>query len=172
MMVKLQRPSEWRKRRKRLLSFFHVIELCTQTIERKSIFTHKKQRQIIQLGPPDQDAYSTYQKNAVFWWRSSDHIHWTWFQKQISQFTHALKESGLTINIKRNKRHVSASPLISIDEVILEATDHFIYQDFTSTKNLSFGMEIDKHIAKAAAAALVAKLIKSVWNNNPLTLHT
>lgn len=58
---------------------------------------------------------------------------------------------------------VSASPSISIDGMMLEATDLFTYLGSTTTNNLSPDIEIEKHIVK---------LSKRVWNNSQLTLCT
>lgn len=42
-------------------------------------------------------------------------------QKLFSQFNHARNEFGLTINMKKKKKHRS----ISINDVVLDVTNHF-----------------------------------------------
>lgn len=54
--------------------------------------------------------------------------------------------------------------------MVFEVTYHFTYLGSTTTNNLSLDMEIDKHIAKAAA--VMTKLSKSVRNDSQLTLRT
>ena len=94
-------------------------------------------------------------------------------QGLMDRFSHACKEFGLTISIKKTKvmgQDVSVPPAISIDNELLEVTDHFTYLGSTITSNLSLDAEIDKRIAKAAA--VMAQLSKRVWGNNQLTLNT
>lgn len=45
---------------------------------------------------------------------------------------------------------VSASPSITIDDMLLEVIDHFTYLGCAFTKSLLLDMGIDKYIAKAA----------------------
>lgn len=65
---------------------------------------------------------------------------------------------------------VSTSPLISIDDVVFEAIDHFLYMGSTITKILSLNMETDKSIPKAAT--VIDKLSKRVLYNSQLALRT
>ena len=94
-------------------------------------------------------------------------------QRLISQFAHACKEFGLTISIKKTNvmgQDTPAPPSISIDDEVLEVTDHFTYLGSTVSSNLSLDVEIDRRIAKAAA--VMSKLNKRVWANGQLTMNT
>jgi hypothetical protein len=85
----------------------------------------------------------------------------------------ACKEFVLTISIKKTNvmgQDVPAPPSITIDNELLEVTDHFTYLGSTISNNLSLDSEIDKRIAKAAS--VMARLSKRVWSNNQLTLNT
>lgn len=64
----------------------------------------------------------------------------------------------------------SSFPSISINDVVLQVTDHFRYLRSTISNNLLLDNEIDKRIVKAEV--VMAKLNKSVWNNSQLTLRT
>ena len=61
-------------------------------------------------------------------------------------------------------------PSITIDNQVLEVTDHFTYLGSIISSNLSRDSEIDKRIAKAAS--VMARLSKRVWSNNQLTSNT
>ena len=79
----------------------------------------------------------------------------------------------MPISIKKTKvtgQNVPTPPSISINNEVLEVTDHFTYLGSTVTSNLSLDKEIDKRIAKAAA--VLSKLSKRVWNISQLTLNT
>ena len=95
-------------------------------------------------------------------------------QRLISpQFAHACKEFGLTISIKKTYvmgQDTPAPPSISIDDEVLEVTDHFTYLGSTVSSNLSLDVEIIRRIVKAAAVR--AKLSKRVWTNSQLTMNT
>ena len=94
-------------------------------------------------------------------------------QRLISQFAHVCKEFGLTISIKKTYvmgQDTPAPPSISIDDEVLEVTDHFTYLGSTVSSNLSLDMEIVRRIAKVAA--VMAKLSKRVWTNSQLTMNT
>ena len=94
-------------------------------------------------------------------------------QRLISQFGHACKEFGLNISIKKTNvtgQDTPAPPSISIDDELLEVTDHFTYLGSTVSSNLSLDVEIDRRIAKAAA--VMSKLSKRVWANGQLTMNT
>ena len=94
-------------------------------------------------------------------------------QRLMDRFSHACKEFGLTISIKKTNvmgQNVPSPPAISIDNEVLEVTDHFTYLGSTITSNLSLDAELDKRIAKAAA--VMAQLSKRVWTNKQLTLNT
>lgn len=94
-------------------------------------------------------------------------------QQLISQFSHAYKEFGLTISIRRMEvmgQEVPSSPSITIINIVLEVADHFTYLGSTISSNLSLHSEIDKCIVKAAS--VMARLRKRVWSNNQLTSNT
>ena len=94
-------------------------------------------------------------------------------QRLISQFAHACKEFGLTISIKKTNvmgQDTPAPPSISIDDELLEVTDHFTYLGSTVSSNLSLDAEINRRIAKAAA--VMSKSSKRVWANGQLTMNT
>ena len=94
-------------------------------------------------------------------------------QRLMDRFTHACKQFGLTISVKKTNvmgQDVPAPPSISIDNEELEVTDHFTYLGSTVANNLSLDTEISKRIAKAAA--VMGKLNKRVWGNNQLTENT
>ena len=87
-------------------------------------------------------------------------------QRLMDRFSHACREFGLTISIKKTNvmgQDVPSPPAIRIDNEELEVTDHFTYLGSTITSNLSLDAEIDKRIAKAAA--VMAQLSKRVWTN-------
>ena len=94
-------------------------------------------------------------------------------QRLIDRFAYACKEFGLTISIKKTNvmgQNVPTPPSISINNEVLEVTNHFTYLGSTVTSNLSLDKEIDKRIAEAAA--VLSKLSKRVWNISQLTLNT
>ena len=75
-------------------------------------------------------------------------------QDLIYWFPYACKEFGLTISIKKTNvmgQNVPAPPSITINNEVLEVTDHFTYLGSTVISNLPLDTEIDKRIAKAAA---------------------
>ena len=94
-------------------------------------------------------------------------------QRLMDRFSHACREFGLTISIKKTNvmgQDVPSPPAIRIDNEELAVTDHFTYLGSTITSNLSLDTELDKRIAKAAA--VMAQLSKRVWTNKQLTLKT
>ena len=94
-------------------------------------------------------------------------------QRLMDRFSHACREFGLTISIKKTNvmgQDVPSPPAIRIDNEELEVSDHFTYLASTITSNLSPDAELDKRIAKAAA--VMAQLSKRVWTNKQLTLNT
>ena len=94
-------------------------------------------------------------------------------QRLMDRFSHACREFGLTISIKKTNvmgQDVPSPPAIRIDNEELAVTDHFTYLGSTITSNLSLDTELDKRIAKAAA--VMAQLSKRVWTNKQLTLNT
>ena len=94
-------------------------------------------------------------------------------QRLMDRFSHACREFGLTISIKKTNvmgQDVPSPPAIRFDNEELEVSDHFTYLDSTITSNLSLDAELDKRIAKASA--VMAQLSKRVWTNKQLTLNT
>ena len=94
-------------------------------------------------------------------------------QRLMDRFSHACREFGLTISIKKTNvmgQDVPSPPAVRIDNEELEVSDHFTYLASTITSNLSLDAELDKRIAKAAA--VMAQLSKRVWTNKQLTLNT
>ncbi|KAK3788582.1 hypothetical protein RRG08_031238 [Elysia crispata] len=88
-------------------------------------------------------------------------------------FSHTCRKFGLVISLtKTNVRSqdVPSRIEIRIGNQELEVTDHLTYLGLTMTYNLSVDAELDKRIAKAAAA--VAQLSKGVWTNTQLTLNS
>lgn len=67
-------------------------------------------------------------------------------------------------------QNVPSPPSISIDDKVLENTDHFKYLGSTITSHLSLDKEIDTRIAKAVAIS--SKLSMKVWDNNNISLNT
>ena len=94
-------------------------------------------------------------------------------QRIIDSFSHACKEFGLTISIKKTNvmgQNVPTPPSITINNEKLEVTDYFTYLGSTICSNLSLDKEIDKRIAKAAS--VMTRLSKRVWSNCILTRNT
>ena len=94
-------------------------------------------------------------------------------QQLIDKLSHACKEFGLTIRIKKTKvmgQGIVSPPSINIDNVTLDAVDSFTYLGSTIESNLSLDAEINTRIAKAAA--VMSKLNRRVWQNNNLTQMT
>ena len=94
-------------------------------------------------------------------------------QQLIDRLSHACKEIGLTISIKKTKvmgQGIFSPPSINIDNVTLDAVDSFTYLGSTIDSNLSLDAEINTRIAKTAA--FMSKLNRRVWQNNNLTQMT
>ena len=94
-------------------------------------------------------------------------------QQLIDKLSHACKEFGLTISIKKTKvmgQGIVSPPSINIDNVTLDAVDSFTYLGSTIESNLSLDAEINIRISKAAA--VMSKLNRRVWQNNNLTQMT
>jgi len=94
-------------------------------------------------------------------------------QDLVSRLSHACKEFGLTINIKKTNilaQDTDSTPVITINSTTLEVVDSFTYLGSTMTGSLSLDTEISTRIAKAAA--VMAKLSKRVWENSQLTVNT
>jgi len=88
-------------------------------------------------------------------------------QDHVSRPSHACKEFGLTISIKKTNilaQDTDSTPVITIDSTTLEFVDSFSYPGSTMTSSLSLDTEISTRIAKAVA--VMAKLSKRVWENS------
>ena len=94
-------------------------------------------------------------------------------QQLIDRLSHASKEFGLTISIKKTNvmgQGIVSHPSINIDNVTLDAVDSFTYLGSTIESNRSLYAELKTRIAKAAA--VMSKLNSRVWQNNNLTKMT
>ena len=94
-------------------------------------------------------------------------------QQLMDRLSHAFKEVGLTISIKKTKvmgQGIVSSLSINIGDVTLDAVDRFTYLGSIVVSNLSLDDEINIRIAKAAAVR--SKLNRRVWQNNNLTQMT
>ena len=94
-------------------------------------------------------------------------------QQLVSRLSHACKEFGLTISLKKTQvmaQGTELTPVIAIDGHPLEAVENFTYLGSTISSSLSIDAEVNSRIAKAAA--VMAKLSQRVWNNPNLTEKT
>lgn len=94
-------------------------------------------------------------------------------QHLMNKFSHACKEFGLTISLKKTNvmcQGVEETPSIVIDDHSLEVVDSFTYLGATISKDLSVNNEINKRIGKAST--VMARLKRRVWENKKLTLNT
>ena len=94
-------------------------------------------------------------------------------QQLMDRLSHACKEFGLTISIKKTKvmgQGIVSPPSINIDNVTLDAVDRLTYLGSTIDSNLSLDAEIN--IRVAIAAAVMSKLNRRVWQDNNLTQMT
>nr|KAG5709927.1 hypothetical protein BaRGS_029969 [Batillaria attramentaria] len=94
-------------------------------------------------------------------------------QELVSRLSHACKEFGLTISLKKTNilaQDTDSPPDISIDNTHLEVVDSFTYLGSTISSSLTLDTEISTRIGKAAA--VMAKLSKRVWSNSQLTENT
>ena len=84
-------------------------------------------------------------------------------QQLVSRLSHARKEFGLTISIKKTNVMAQDSdhpPIISIDGHKVEAVENFTYLGSTISSTLNIEVEVNNRIAKAAA--VIARLTKRV----------
>ncbi|KAI0208302.1 Ceramide synthase 1 [Lamellibrachia satsuma] len=91
-------------------------------------------------------------------------------QQLMDKLSHACKEFGLTISIKKTNvmgQDVVMPPPVNINDVTLEVVDYLACLGATITGNVSLGDEINIRIAKAAA--FMYKLDKRARSNNNLT---
>ena len=111
-----------------------------------------------------------FSQMMLHWWL----IQWkTCMQQLIDRLSHAWKEFGLTISIKKTKvmgQGIVSPSSINIDNMTLEAVDSLTHLGSTIDSNLSLDAEINTRIAKAAA--VMSKLNRRVWQNHNLTHMT
>lgn len=94
-------------------------------------------------------------------------------QQLVSRFSHACKEFGLTISLKKTEvmgQGTEHPPTISIEGHTLAAVENFTYLGSTISNSVTLETEISNRIAKAAA--VMSKLHQRVWNNSSLTEKT
>ena len=94
-------------------------------------------------------------------------------QQLVSQFSHACKEFGFTISLKKTNVMALGTdhpPTITIDMHVLKSVDDFTYLGSTISSLLTLEAEISSRIAKATA--VMSKLHQRVWNNPSLTVKT
>ncbi len=94
-------------------------------------------------------------------------------QQLVCRLSHACKEYGLTISLKKTNvmvQDVDSPPTITIDGYKLEVVENFTYLGSTISSSLSIDVEVNGRIAKAAA--VMARLNQRVWNNLNLTEKT
>ena len=94
-------------------------------------------------------------------------------QDLVSRLSHACKEFGLTISLKKTNilaQDTDTAPDITIDDTHLEVVETFTYLGSTVANSLSLDTEISSRIGKAAA--VMSKLNKRVWSNSQLTVNT
>jgi hypothetical protein len=94
-------------------------------------------------------------------------------QQLVCRLSHACKEFGLTISLKKTNvmvQDVDSPPTITIDGYKLEVVENFTYLGSTISSSLSIDAEVNGRIAKAAA--VMARLNQRVWNNLNLTEKT
>ena len=88
-------------------------------------------------------------------------------QQLVSRLSHACKEFGLKISLKKTNvmaQDAGHPPTIAIDGYNLEVVEHFTYLGSTISNSLSIDVEVNSRIAKATA--VMAKLNQRVWNNS------
>ncbi|GAA6085372.1 RNA-directed DNA polymerase from mobile element jockey-like [Tachysurus ichikawai] len=94
-------------------------------------------------------------------------------QKLVCCFSHACKEFGLTINLKKTNvmvQDADSPPTIAIEGYNLEVVENYTYLGFTISNSLSIDTDVNGRIAKASA--VMARLNQRVWNNHNLTEKT
>jgi len=97
----------------------------------------------------------------------------TGLQELVSRLSHACKEFGLTISLKKTNilaQGTDTAPDITIDNTHLEVVETFTYLGSTVSSSLSLDTEISSRIGKGAA--VMSKLNKRVWSNSQLTVNT
>ena len=94
-------------------------------------------------------------------------------QQLVSRLSHACKEFGLTISLKKTNvmaQGADHSPTIAIDGYNLKAVENFTYLGSSISSSLSIDAEVNSRIAKAAA--VMARQKQRVWNNPSLIVKT
>ena len=94
-------------------------------------------------------------------------------QSLMDCFSHACKDFGLTINLKKINvlgQDTEAPPVITIDDYELDDVYQFTYLGSTITDNLSLDADINKRIGKAAST--LACLTARVWTSPKLSVKT
>lgn len=94
-------------------------------------------------------------------------------QHLVNRFSHACKEFGLTISLKKTEvmgQGTEHPPTISIDGHMLAAVETFTYLGSNISSSFSLDTEISSRIAKAAV--VMSKLHQRVWSNSNLTEKT
>ena len=94
-------------------------------------------------------------------------------QRLVDKLSHACKEFGLTISLKKTNimaQDAESPSVITIENTQLEFVNSFTYLGSTVSDTLNLDTEISSRIAKAAG--VMAKLNKRVWNNSLLSERT
>ena len=93
-------------------------------------------------------------------------------QQLVTCFSHACKEFGLTISLKKTNvmAQGAETPNIVIDGCPLEVVENFTYIGSTISSSLTIDSEINNRIARAAT--VMAQLKQRVWSNPNLTERT
>ena len=84
---------------------------------------------------------------------------WYELQQLVSRLSHACKEFGLKISLKKTNvmaQDAGHPPTIAIDGYNLEVVENFTYLGSTISNSLSIDVEVNSRIAKATA--VMAKL--------------
>jgi len=94
-------------------------------------------------------------------------------QQLVCRLSHACKEFGLTISLKKTNvmvQDADSSPTIAIDGYNLEVVEDYTYLGSTISNSLSVDTDVNGRIAKASA--VMARLNQRVWDNHNLTKKT
>ncbi|GAA6071721.1 uncharacterized protein LOC117871822, partial [Tachysurus ichikawai] len=94
-------------------------------------------------------------------------------QKLVCRLSHACKEFGLTIILKKTNvmvQDADSPPTITIEGYNLEVVENYTYLGSTISNSLSVDTDVNGRIAKASA--VMARLNQRVWKNHNLTEKT
>lgn len=138
---------------------FHITELCVSIIQRRSILTHKRQLVNLVCLRLKTEVCRVLIREMLF----ADDAALTIDTEQnlrqlISQLKYAYKKFKLSINIKKTNimnHDFSASPTISINDMVLEDTDYFWPLPSPTIYQLTW--KTNKRIAKFS---------KKLWDNS------